>query len=385
MEIKILNTIIFRCYDVGYGGSCFTCLPRMKMKTIYSGLLILSLVACGGGGGGGSAGSGSSGSGSNTENTPAFVANNETDKAFFSNSYEISDSGYIQNTLGSTGVGGREKYESSGGAYIVEKGNAIFNIGLVKDMNPLIDMWLISPTPSYRNLGAGYLASAWDAGDVVSLNSIHAINLEGRPFSDFLPSMVLKFGTVSGTFPAGSTAYEAQLTSVQDIYLEPNVGGFEPGILDDQHFYNFHHTPDTAVCIGDSDALVFTGPTQAIQYRALSQPGMACVADTNSTVATLTVSSRMFGSNRRIFEFGNATTNVTDYDGVLFNFKGTKALRFYLDIEGGAPFGVSQNVVFRPGYFFQSGSTGTRLIASGLRLNKTALNAVLRAKGQPEI
>lgn len=355
------------------------------MKTIYSGVLLLSLVACGGGGGSSSGAADSGGSGSGAESAPVFIANNETDKAYFSNSFEVSDSGYIRNALGGNGAGGRVKYESSGGVFQVEVGNSAFQIGLLGNLNPMIDMWLTSPTPSYKNSGAGYLASAWGAGDVVSLNAIHTVNLEGRPFNEFLPSKVLKNGTVSGVFPAGSTAYEAQLTSVQDIYLEPNVGGFELGIPDARHFYNFHHTPDTAVCIGDSDALDFTGATQAIQYRALSQSGTACVADTSSIVATLSVSSRMFGSNRRVFEFGNATTNVTDYDGVLFNFKGTKALRFYLDIEDGSVYGLSQTVVYRPGYFFQSGSTGTRLIASGLRLNKTALNAVLRAKGQPEI
>jgi hypothetical protein len=316
---------------------------------------------------------------------PSFVTSNATETAYFSNSYEAIDFGYVRNAVGSTGAGGRLNYSSNGNSYHLDSSNAVFQVGLINNSEVLLDRWLTVSEVGYKNVANGYPMSLLGANDVIRLGSIQEISLTGYKFSDVLPSAVLKNGATDGTFPVGSIGYEAKLTSLQDIYLMPNVGSLGLGSTKAQHFYDFHNTAATAVCIGDSNALVFTSLTQATQHPVLSRSGIDCVADTSTTIATLSVSSRMIGTNKRIFEFGSATVNVTDYDGVLFNYKGTKALRFFLDIQDASIFGLSQSVAFRAGYFFPTGSTGTRLIASGLRLNKTALNAVLKAKGQPEI
>lgn len=319
--------------------------------------------------------------------TSSFFTSNATETAYFSNSYEVTDLGYLRNIVGSTGTGGRLNYSKKGSLYELETADNLFQVSLVENAQAQPDMWFTAfgRQPSYKNSTDGYLVAAWNAGDLIKLNAIQEVSLAGRSFSEVLTSEVLGNGSVDGVFPSGSEGYEAQLTSLKDIYLMPNFGSFELGFINEQHFYDFHRTATSAVCVGDNNALVFRSLTQATLHSVLSASGGDCVADTSNTIATLTVSSRMIGNNRRIFEFGGATVNVTDYNGVLFNYKGTKALRFFLDIQDGAAYGLSQSVFYHIGYFFPAGSTGTRLIASGLRLNKTALNAVLKAKGQPEI
>jgi hypothetical protein len=330
-------------------------------------------------------GGGASTGGGSASPITTFVTGNSVETAYFSNSYEVTDSGYVHNAIGSTGAGGRYMFTNSAGSYSLDTGNEIFQVGLINGKEGLLDRWLTASGVQYKNIPNGFSMSVLGALDVIRLNSIQETILDGRSFSDVLPENVLKSGTVSGTFPVGSRAYEASLTSLQDVYLMPNGSGFESGSTDAGHMHTFHNTANTAVCIGDGNALVFTSPTQATQHPILSSSGGDCLADTANTIATLTVTSRMLGNDRRIFEFGDAAVDVTNYGGVWFNYKGVRQLKFFLYVEDATRFGLSQEVVVKQGYYFPAGSTGTRLVASAMRLNKTALNAVLRAKGQPGI
>jgi hypothetical protein len=351
-----------------------------------AGLVLALLAACGGGGGGGSAAPGPAPAPSVPSS--AFVAGSAAEQAYFSDSYDefaspaLSGSGYIRNATDSAGNLNRTRYDAnvtSGGYAAAPATSVIFQVGnLGTTTSALLDLWMITSGGTVRSAGSGSFVLNLSRADWFTIAGIREVDVSGQPFSSYLSALALNGH--GGVFPAGAKAYTAVWTSTQDIYLAQNSGSLMPGTASVHYLSDRYTSASQAYCLNSTRGLVFSSPTQATSYPLLTRNGTSCTVDTTAGGVVHSVSSKQMG-DFRLFDFTNNQLPVTDFTSTFFGASGTSTQRFAV-VLGQASSGVVEHA---SAYVFPAGSQGAFLAASGVRLNKVAMNAVLAAASLPAI
>jgi hypothetical protein len=355
----------------------------LSPKTTFAiSTLVLALLAACGGGGGGSASDTASPAPAVTSPKPAgLVTANSAEQAYFLDSYEFAGplgsstaKGYVRNTANGAGYPERILYGREGAAYLAQN-TFVVSERLVhhNGKSVALDAWQLGLSGAQSTPAGFYQQGAF------RIQNIQEIDLSGKSFRDYFPAAAL--GGVDGFFPPGAKAYTASWQSQEDLYITGSVWSVVTGTAGASFFHNNFSSPTKAWCLGTSRALVFSGPTQAVSYPRSTTTSVAdgCVADTSAPGTAHTVSSRLAG-DIWYFDFSNSETQVTDFVGAFFGSLGVSTHRFALLLQdfGGGRVSATSNV-----FFYPEGSQGTNAAISGMRMNKTALNAMLLASALP--
>lgn len=171
------------------------------------------------------------------------------------------------------------------------------------------------------------------------------------------------------------------MRSKQDIYITSAVATIFTRPSSDHYYFDYYPTPSHAYCLSPTQGLVFTSPTQATSYPIIVRQGDSCVVDVLAPLVTHTVSSHTSGAHW-FFNLSNDQTQATDFNSDFFSVRGasTQHLALMFRTADAATVWEESDV-----HFFPASSTGSTLANFGVRMNKTALNAVLAASSLPPV